>query len=103
MNKVINLLNDETTRKKLLNDYNVRIVYKELPNIIDGFVINRNKKNKIYINNDLNENKTIFVIEHILSRIILNKLEKIQENTFIYIKSNIYEDNLDSIIKSKIR
>lgn len=95
---IYNLLKDEITQQELLNYHNATIIYKNLPEEVNGYVFYYKNINCIVINEDLSYYKKRKTILHELAHIELNQLEQ-KDNDLFAFKVDKYEDEADKYVK----
>lgn len=95
---IMDLLNNYTNQQELLNYYNATIKYKELPNEINGLVIQYKSVYIIFINKFITYYKKKKTILHELAHIELSQLEQYDKDLFAF-KIDKYEDEDDEYIK----
>lgn len=94
-----NLLTGDISQDELLNYYNAKIIYADIPyESIRGFVDSYNGINFIYINKHMSYYKRKKTIIHELAHIELNQLNQIDSDLFAF-KRDIYEDEADRYVK----
>lgn len=94
-----NLLTGNISQDELLNYYNAKIIYVDIPyETIRGFVDSYNGINFIYINKNISYYKRKKTIIHELAHIELNQLNQIDSDLFAF-KRDIYEDEADRYVK----
>ena len=94
-----NLLTGSISQDELLNYYNAKIIYVDIPyGTIRGLVDSYNGINFIYINKNMPYYKRKKTIIHEIAHIELNQLNQIGSDLFAF-KRDIYEDEVDRYIK----
>lgn len=99
---IYNLLKNEITQQELLNYYNATILYKELPQEVNGYVFRYRGIYSIIINKGLSYYKKKKTILHEIAHIELNQLEQINNDLFAFFIDK-YEDEADKYIKALLK
>lgn len=95
---IYNLLKGEITQQDLLNYHNATIIYKYLPEEVNGYVFYYRNIYCIVINNELSYYKKKKTILHELSHIELNQLEQRDKDLFSFYIDK-YEDEANKYVK----
>lgn len=93
------LLSGVVSQQDILNCYNAKIDYIQLPKSVNGFIFKYNGINNIFVNNSLSNYKKKKTILHELAHIELSQLERYDNDMFAF-KIDKYEDEADKYIKS---
>lgn len=93
-----NLLMDIITQQEILNYYNATLLFKELPNEVNGYVFYYKGINCIIVNKNCSYYKKKKTILHELAHIKLNQLCQKDKDLFAFYIDK-YEDEANRYIK----
>lgn len=100
---ILNLIKGNISQDELLNYYNARIIYIDIPyKEIRGFVDYYKGIYNVYINRNLSYYKKRKTILHELAHIELNQLEQVDRDLFAFHIQD-YEDEADKYLNDILK